>query len=62
MQIRLLTVYSTYTGSTEIPQIRIQGKWLEKLGFHEGKKILIQEKHGELLIKLVQIEENNPTE
>jgi toxic protein SymE len=62
MQVRLLTIYSSYTNNTEIPQIRIQGKWLEKLGFREGKKILIQEKHGELLIKLVQIEENNPTE
>lgn len=62
MQVRLLTVYSTYIGSTELPQIRIQGKWLEKLGFRKGKKFIVQEKHGELLIKLVQIDENNPTE
>ena len=60
MQVRLLTIYSTYTNNTKIPQIRIQGKWLEKLGFSEGKKILIQEKRGELVIKLVQIEDCNP--
>ena len=57
MQIRLLTVYSTYTSSTEIPQIRIQGKWLEKLGFHVGKKFIIEEKYGQLVIRLVHFEE-----
>ena len=62
MQVRLITVYSTYINNSQIPQIRIQGKWLEKLGFREGKKILVQEKYGELTIKLVHIEENNPKE
>lgn len=57
MQIRLLTVYGTYTGSTEIPQIRIQGKWLEKLGFNNGKKFIVEEKYGQLVIRLVRFEE-----
>ena len=57
MQIRLLTVYSAYTGSAEIPQIRIQGKWLEKLGFNDGKKFIVEEKYGQLVIRLVHFEE-----
>jgi toxic protein SymE len=56
MQVRLLTIYSTYTGSTEIPQIRIQGKWLEKLGFIQGKKFIVEEKQGQLTLRVVSLE------
>lgn len=57
MKVRLLTVYSTYANDSEMPQIRIQGKWLEKLGFTPGKKFIIQEKSGELTLKSISIEE-----
>ena len=56
MQVRLLTVYSTTAGNAEVPQIRIQGKWLEKIGFKTNAKIIIEEKQGQLIIRKVQIE------
>ncbi|WP_313558954.1 SymE family type I addiction module toxin [Ruminiclostridium cellobioparum] len=42
MQARKLTVYSTTSGNAEVPQIRIQGKWLEKIGFQPNSKIIIE--------------------
>ncbi|ARE86378.1 SymE family type I addiction module toxin [Clostridium formicaceticum] len=56
MKVRLLTVFSVTANDSEVPQIRLQGKWLEKLGFRYGKKIIVEEKAGQLLIKLVAIE------
>ena len=57
MKVRLLTISSTTAGNKEVPQIRMQGNWLEKLGFITGKKIMIEESYGKLLIRLVTIEE-----
>ncbi|EPR08080.1 SymE family type I addiction module toxin [Ruminiclostridium papyrosolvens] len=59
MQVRLLTVYSTYINNSEIPQIRIQGKWLEKLGFIQGKKFIVEEKQGQLTLKVISLESEN---
>ncbi len=41
MQKRILSVYYSYTGDKEVPQIRLQGKWLKELGFETGKKIVV---------------------
>ena len=55
MQVRLLTVYSTTVNNSEVPQVRIQGKWLERLGFKPNVKIIVEEKYGQLLLRIVQI-------
>lgn len=38
----------------EVPSIRIQGKWVEELGFHIGSKIQVCENDGEITLKLVK--------
>ncbi len=56
---RILTVYYTYlNGKDRRPLIRLQGKWLQDLGFHSGSKIAIEEHGGTLLIKAVDEEMN----
>lgn len=57
MKVRVLTVSSIYSSSKEVPQIRIQGVWLEKLGFRPGKKIIVEESYGKLVLKLVSFTE-----
>ena len=55
MSLRTLTVSWIYHGSAsreQIPAIRIQGRWLEKLGFKIGDKIEITEKNEEIIIRL----------
>ncbi|HWQ72622.1 MAG TPA: SymE family type I addiction module toxin [Desulfitobacteriaceae bacterium] len=59
MQVRLLTIASVFSNNSEIPQIRIQGKWLEKLGFRQGKKFSVEERQGQLIIRLVSLENEN---
>lgn len=55
---RILTVYYTYlnNGKDRWPLIRLQGKWLQDLGFQSGNKITIEEHSGILLIKAVSDE------
>jgi toxic protein SymE len=49
-----LTVYYTYlNGKYRRPLIRLQGKWLQDLGFQSSNKIAIEEHSGALLIKAV---------
>jgi hypothetical protein len=43
------------SNKNEVPFIRIQGIWLEKLGFTTGKKMIIEESYGKLVLKLVTI-------
>jgi hypothetical protein len=55
MNSRLLTIYSlSVYNRKEYPFIRLQGKWLERLGFGIGRKIIVEERKGELLLKLAQ--------
>ncbi len=44
-------VYLTYHGSTPSPQIPLEGKWLERLGFTAGSFVSIQCKEGRLVIE-----------
>ena len=37
-----------------VPLIRLQGKWLEKLGFHVGSKVLVSEEHGFITVKILE--------
>ena len=51
---RILTVYYTYLyGKDRLSLSRLQGKWLQELGFQSGDKIAIEEHSGALLIKAV---------
>lgn len=54
--LRKLKIYSKYQtrryGLTTIPEIRLKGKWLEKLGFKQGKRISVEQKKNKLTITL----------
>jgi toxic protein SymE len=39
-------------GSTTVPAIRIEGKWLEELGFKQGQQVNIQLEANKLTITL----------
>jgi len=34
-----------------VPEIRLEGKWLDDLGFKEGKQVVIDQKKNKLTIK-----------
>ncbi|KGM99547.1 type I toxin-antitoxin system SymE family toxin [Clostridium botulinum] len=42
--------YQRSTGYKSVPQIRMQGKWLEELGFETGSKINVECEEGKLVI------------
>jgi toxic protein SymE len=53
MKSRVLKISNVLTfGKKEIPQIRIQGIWLKKLGFSSGNKVKVEESTGKLVIRL----------
>ncbi|RUA15992.1 MAG: hypothetical protein DSY83_06515 [Flavobacteriia bacterium] len=37
-------------GATTIPEIRLEGKWLDKLGFKQGQTVNIDQKKNKLTI------------
>ena len=55
MNKRILTVsyYSNYN-CKETPFIRLQGKWLEAVGFKIGDKVEVREQREELVIRVVK--------
>ena len=55
MTMRRLTItYQYYPSNTVIPVLRVQGCWLEKLGFKVGDKVEIyQVREDELIIRKV---------
>jgi toxic protein SymE len=50
---RILTVYYTHLNGKNMPLIRLQGKWLQDLGFKTGSKIDVEETNGLLFIRVV---------
>jgi len=58
---RLSEVWGKYRTA---PYIRLQGLWLERLGFNIGNKVTVEERFGELIIKIQDkvglIEEGHP--
>ncbi len=54
MKFRKLKVYTKSQRRTwdytVVPENRLQGKWLEKLGFEEGKSIKVLMEKGKLII------------
>ncbi|GAA3777456.1 SymE family type I addiction module toxin [Flavobacterium ginsengiterrae] len=57
--IRKLKIHSKYQKRTykdiTIPEIRLEGKWLEKLGFKQNHTIIVEEMKNKLIITV----ENN---
>ena len=47
---RDLKVYEKYTQREVVPEIRLQGKWLEELDFSPGTPIVVQCQGGKLVI------------
>ena len=56
MKVRLLKVSSIMANGKEVAQIRISGKWLEALGFKIGSNYIVEEKYGQLVLRLVHME------
>ncbi len=57
-KLRKKKVYTKFRSRTydniTIPEIRLEGKWLEKLGFKEGETIIIQQETNKLTIMILQ--------
>lgn len=50
-KLKIHTRYQTSTGRMiTVPEIRLKGKWLEKLGFKEGQIVDITQKKNKLTI------------
>jgi toxic protein SymE len=41
-----------FMSDTTVPEIKLQGMWLEELGFFEGKRIIIIPSRKKLVIRL----------
>ena len=39
-----------YSRTIAIPEIRLEGKWLEKLGFTKGQMVIVTQKKNKLII------------
>ncbi len=50
---RILTVYYMYQNDKLVPLIRLQGKWLQELGFEPGGKIEVAARNEVLLIRAI---------
>jgi toxic protein SymE len=55
-QFRKLKIHSKFRyrrwDNTTVPEIRLEGRWLEKLGFKEGAQVQIEQQHNKLTITL----------
>jgi toxic protein SymE len=53
-EFRKLKIHSKFRArawdNTTVPEIRLEGKWLEKLGFKEGAEVSIQLHQNKLII------------
>lgn len=52
---RVLKIYSKFRyrrweNNYTVPEIRLEGKWLEKLGFEIGGDVLVKQQKGKLTI------------
>lgn len=43
-------VYSAWQRTREVPQIKLQGRWLAAAGIHIGAAFRVQVEHGRLVI------------
>ena len=49
-KFRDLKLYGKYTQREVVPEIRLQGKWLEELDFVPGTPIVVRCERGQLII------------
>ena len=53
-KVRILKIQSfirvTRWDSSTVPELRLCGAWLEKLGFNYGEKVQVKESEGQLII------------
>lgn len=53
---RRLKIHTRYQTNTyriiTVPEIRLKGKWLDKLGFKEGQMVNIEQKKNKLTITI----------
>lgn len=57
MSSRVLTISGLYTSPSSrkpVPAVRVQGKWLENIGFRIGDKVEIYEDKETITIKLAR--------
>lgn len=57
--VRSITLCRKYNGNTRVPDLRLSGIWLEKLGFDIGRTIEITPRKGGLIIKAGEIKYKN---
>lgn len=53
-KLKIHTKYQAraYGATTTIPEIRLEGKWLDKLGFKQGQIVTINQKKNKLIITI----------
>lgn len=54
LNLRVLSISSMSSKNCKsIPSIRLQGKWLESLGFLAGEKVIVEQNEGEVIIRCI---------
>ncbi|MEO5641745.1 MAG: SymE family type I addiction module toxin [Bacteroidia bacterium] len=55
-RFRKLKIHSKFRtrrwDNTTIPEIRLEGKWLDELGFKQGQIVIIEQEQNKLTIRL----------
>lgn len=55
-KFRKLKIHSKFRtrtwDNTTIPEIRLEGKWLDELGFKQGQTVIIEQEQNKLTIRL----------
>ncbi|MBX2828238.1 MAG: type I toxin-antitoxin system SymE family toxin [Flavobacteriaceae bacterium] len=56
---RKLKVYQKFRrrelGNCVVPEIRLEGLWLQELGFEVGSKIIVEQEQGQLVITVLDV-------
>ena len=63
-KFRILKIYSKFRyrrwgNNYTVPEIRLEGKWLEQLGFEQGNEVIIEQKNNKLIITVRKEKEHN---
>lgn len=63
-KFRILKIYSKFRyrrwgNNYTVPEIRLEGQWLEQLGFEEGNEVLIEQENNKLIITIRKEKEHN---
>lgn len=63
-KLRILKIYSKFRyrkwgNNYTVPEIRLEGQWLEQLGFEQGNEVLIEQENNKLIITIREEKEHN---